>query len=405
MRVRVASLNVWALPGIFCEDVDRRMDAIGERLQSLPLDVIGFQEAWTSDARETLIEAGRRAGFRHAAHETESLGGSGLVTLSRLPIEAVRFEQFSIRGHPDKPSTGEYLSGKGFLSADLATPDGLLTVVNTHLHARYARLVSHGFRAHRTAQLIQLASRLSRATGPLIVLGDFNFEEGQPEHEIFTGIASVRDVAIELDHRFPTVDGSLYYRRTSKKHDRRVDMIFVRDGEERGLRPIDVGRTFDELLDFDGRPGGYSNHAALFAEIELLMVVDSADEPFAQRAGEVAARLLAEGRQNAERRQSKGRSLSMAGLTCALLAGAGLRGRPISRRRLLRNSLRGAALLALAPSIGSSIVAEVFVPDEIDAFEKASAQLAQLESRSRDELAANVSAEGDTASALPSPRS
>ena len=49
-----------------------------------------------------------------------------------------------------------------------------------------------------------------------------------------------------------------------------------------------------------------------------------------------------------------------------------------NRRKLLRYALRGAALAALTPTLGSSMLSEFFVPGEIHAFEEAEARLAKL---------------------------
>ena len=380
MRLRVATLNVWALPGPFAEDVASRMKAIGQRLRTLDVDLIAFQEVWTSSARAVLIAAGERIGFKHASPEIHSWGGSGLLTLSRLPMEYLRFERFQVRGRPEH-ANGEYLSGKGFMVVELKTPEGPITLVNTHLHARYERAVGHRYLPHRTAQMIQLAAWVAKASGPVVVLGDFNFGEGQPEHTVFTALTDLRDVAAELDRRRPTVDRSLYYRRNSSKPERRHDMVFVRDGASTGLRTRSLTRLLDERIDFDGRPGGYSNHAALRAELEISPSLFAAPRQSIRGVVEMASRLLAQGREDACQRQSDARALSSAGIACGLVAGVSLRGRKLSRRRLLRNSLRAAALVALAPAVGLPIFTEVVVPDEIEAFDEAAAQLASLEAR------------------------
>ena len=66
MRVRVATLNAWALPPPLGQDVAFRMRSIGEELRRLDVDVMAFQEVWTAAARALLVEAGRRAGFRES---------------------------------------------------------------------------------------------------------------------------------------------------------------------------------------------------------------------------------------------------------------------------------------------------------------------------------------------------
>ena len=50
MQVRLATLNVWALPEPLGRDVTARVDAIGHRIPSLDLDLIAFQEVWTRAA-------------------------------------------------------------------------------------------------------------------------------------------------------------------------------------------------------------------------------------------------------------------------------------------------------------------------------------------------------------------
>ena len=405
VQIRVATLNVWALPGGFSEHVELRMHAIGERLQSLPVDVIAFQEVWSSQARQALVEAGLRAGFEHASHERKSFGGSGLVTLSRLPIETVHFERFHIRGHPEHPN-GEYQSGKGFATLTLRTPEGPVTVINTHLHARYAKVMDNCYRPHRTAQLIQLARRIQQIEGPLLVVGDFNFTEGQPEYPIFTGLAGMRDMAVEVDNRVPTVDSQLFYRRDSNRPDRRIDMVFVRDGSRSSLVAKSLERTFDELLDFAGNPGGYSNHAGLLATAEVAPSLGVSVPTLTRRAVRAAAELLAEGREDALRRQSGGRLLSAAGFCGALFSTAGLRREAVSRRKLLRTGFRAGLLLTLAPALGLPFFSEVVVLDEIEAFDDAAVRLAWLETRQQAQASlASHSNEADTASGLPSPRS
>ena len=62
VRLRVVTLNVWALPLGAARDVSARMAAIGSRLSELAADVVALQEVWTLEARDSLLSAGRRAG-------------------------------------------------------------------------------------------------------------------------------------------------------------------------------------------------------------------------------------------------------------------------------------------------------------------------------------------------------
>ena len=58
------------------------------------------------------------------------------------------------------------------------------------------------------------------------------------------------------------------------------------------------------------------------------------------------------------------------GAGAATLAAFGSRAPRVSRRRLLRGALQGAGLLALTPSIGLSVLAEVLTPDELSAYDE-----------------------------------
>ena len=51
----------------------------------------------------------------------------------------------------------------------------------------------------------------------------------------------------------------------------------------------------------------------------------------------------------------------------------------MSRRRLLRGSLQCAALAALAPGVGLSILSEMFVPSEIRAFDALANRLTRID--------------------------
>ena len=377
MRVRVATLNVWALPEPFSERLTGRMKAIGARLAELDLDLIAFQEVWTAEAYRRLRDAGRRAGLIHKWHHHNSLGGSGLLVLSRLPIETKRFDRFTLRGLPERVDHADYYGGKGFAWIRVKTDQGPLTFIDTHLHARYRRDYAHEFRGHRAGQIVQLGLASLETRDPIIAVGDFNFREDQPEYTVLTGLTHLRDVAAELDQRVPTVSTKNAYRMGSA-NGRRIDYVFARDGSTRGLMPVHVERVFDEPLELGGSPASYSNHAGVLAEIEI----SENRHPLAapdRNAIALAMHMLSEGRTEAERRQRSQRAWAGAGLGCAALASMGVRSLDASRRRFLRRSLQCAALAALAPGAGLSILSEVVVPSEIRAFDALASRLTRID--------------------------
>lgn len=386
MQVRVATLNVWALPEPFGHQVRPRMRAIGARLSSLDLDAIAFQEVWTGEARGILLRAGRKAGLPHAWYNDTALGGSGLLVLSRLPIEAVHFERFVLPGRPQRVDHPDYYGGKGFARVRLATAAGPVTFVDTHLHARYGGDVAHEYLAYRIGEVVQMALRLAVVREPLIAAGDFNFREGDPEYRVLQGLTRLRDVAAEFGRPEPTVFRGNPFRAGGRKTDRRIDFLFIRDGGQLGVRARETRRVFDEVFELGGKPASYSDHAGVLAEIEIGGSSPAKAKAFDPEAAGLASRLLAEGRRLAEGQRRGDRTVAGIGLGAALLAAAGVRHRRVSRRRLLRAGLEGASILALAPCIGLSVLSEVFAPDELRAFDQLAALLDRATSEAADLL-------------------
>jgi endonuclease/exonuclease/phosphatase family metal-dependent hydrolase len=270
MRIRVATLNVWALPTPFAQQVSARMREIGDLLAPLDLDVIAFQEVWTANARDDLIAGGRKAGLVHIWHTDTSFGGSGLMVLSRLPIEHIRFERFALRGRPEQFAQGDFYGGKGFVQVRLKTPAGPMTLINTHLQARYSKSVPHEYRALRTGQIVQLAINAMELEGPIFATGDFNFSDDDAGHQVLTGLTGLRDVAAELGRPELTVLRSNPYRATSRTSGKRTDYVFVRSGARSSVKPLSVSRVFDGPLTLSGKPAAFSNHAGVLAELEVV---------------------------------------------------------------------------------------------------------------------------------------
>ena len=379
MRIRVATLNVWALPPL-ARSVGPRMQAIGRRLAALDLDAVAFQEVWTEGAREQLVTAGREAGLLHAFHHPAGLGG-GLLVLTRLPIRSARFDAFALRGDPARPDHPDYYSGKGWATLELTTRAGPLLLVDTHLHARYTSDVPHAYKACRVGQLSELALASRQLPHPVVTLGDFNFNEEHPEHAILTGLSGLRDAAAELGSRQATVLQSNPYRGNTSKPDRRVDYVFVRDGRSTGILPIRTRRVFDEVFQLEDGPASCSNHAGVFAELQLVPGSGSPIAAPSPHAVSLARQFLSEGRQQADQRRRGERAFAGAGLGAAALASLGVRNPRVSRRRLLRTAFQAGAALALTPGVGFSILTEVLAPAELQAFDKLSAQLAHLRPR------------------------
>jgi hypothetical protein len=62
-----------------------------------------------------------------------------------------------------------------------------------------------------------------------------------------------------------------------------------------------------------------------------------------------------------------------------VLALGALRVKPMTRRALLRRSLKAAGLAATVPALGYSLLSEYFVPDEIAAFDAVAQRLSEFD--------------------------
>lgn len=378
MRLRVATLNVWGLPEPLSVAPLRRLHAIGERLPELDLDVVAFQEVWFGRARRILLDAGRRAGLAHAWCPDASLGGSGLLVLSRLPIRRASLSPFALRGHPEEITQGEYYGGKGYALVHLATQAGPVAFVATHLHARYASQEPHAYRFTRAGQIVQLTAGTRRIDAPLVAAGDFNFTQDSLEHDVLTGLSALRDVAHEAGRPEPTVLRGNPFRAGSRKPDRRIDYVFTRDGDASAVRTHAVRRIFDAPL--DGGALAYSNHAGVMAELSIASRPALRRWHPSARSIAMAKDLLAAGRAEAKRRRAEQRAVTSAGIGVAALIALGERSLPhVSRRRFLRSGLQLSAAVALAPSVGCSVLSEVFAPDEIRAYDRMARALEDLQ--------------------------
>jgi hypothetical protein len=251
-----------------------------------------------------------------------------------------------------------------------------VTLINTHLHARYRSDVAHEYRAVRAAQVVELAMRARETPDPIVAAGDFNFQEGQAGYRVLTGLTGLRDTAAEVGQRQPTVHRGNPYRPNPRKPERRIDFIFARNGRELGIIGQQVRRVFDGEIEIAGSRAGYSNHAGVLAELDVAPCAHAPSQRPDAQALALAAELLAEGRDEARRRQRDSRTLASAGVGGAALALGALRTKPMSRRRLLRHMVQLAGLAAVAPAAGCSLLSEYFVPDELAGFDTVAQRLA-----------------------------
>ena len=373
-RLRVVSFNLWGLADGLSRHLEARMRAIGPALEPLAPDLVAFQECWTDPGRAALLAGLEAAGLTYLWAPEDA---GGLAFGARRPLGDVRFTPYTLAGLPQRIQHSDWWGGKGFALATVATPAGPVRVLNTHLHAQYTLEDVDEYRGHRVAEIIEIASRLADETGPVIAMGDFNLRETDGQHAILTGLAGLRDAAIEADTRAPTILSTNPYRGEHARRDERIDYVFVRDGASARLQVHDARRVFDEVREFGDEPGALSDHAGILADIEIHPGGGSRAKPDPV-AGAEARGWLDEGR---ERSDARARREALGGLAAAGGGAAALALRAQTRRSFLRGSLAGVAALGFAGGALGGTLAWGVVREERAGFDSVEATLDGLLTR------------------------
>jgi len=185
----------------------QRMRAIGEFLAAIDLDVVALQEAFIEADRQILIDAlGDSPIARFHKYFSSGLAGSGLMVLSRFPIQQHGFQRYSNNGKWYKIHHGDWWAGKGVAVVRLEIADGeFLDVYNTHLQAEYRRQEPFEYVGVRLDQVSELAQFITENRGvgvPQMLLGDLNFRAGSTEWEFTNRLLQLSN----LTHRENTVD-------------------------------------------------------------------------------------------------------------------------------------------------------------------------------------------------------
>jgi len=378
MSLRFGTFNVWGLPEAFSDDVSSRMRGLAARLPGLDLDVLLIQEAWTDEVRDTLRTAALGANFEVANDHVTS---GGLMVLSRLPIRSSQYENFHFRGDPERLSQGEFLGSKGFQTLVLEAPAGPISVINTHLHARYRRSRPELNSAVRTAQLLQIIGAMKDIAGTVVVGGDFNCTVEDVEYRIFRGLTQAVELGDGKSH--PTLSRSNYYKRNRKGADKRIDYLFVRPGPDVRWRSAGVDSLFTEPERIRLRDRSLSDHYGFRGSFEWqTAAVQPASRAFRAldpQVFDLARSLLEVGREEADRRE-RAHFRSAGSWAAAAIVAAGMQRHPaLDRRRFLRASAGALALFSLTPAVGYGALARLDSDYKRNAFDDAHGILAQLE--------------------------
>ncbi|MFE1290220.1 endonuclease/exonuclease/phosphatase family protein [Streptomyces sp. NPDC058751] len=186
------ALRLLTMNTLFTGDVPARLRALGAALERSDHDIVCLQEVMFR--RNVRLIRRAAPSYRHFACSGTVLLKGGLVLLSRWPISRSRFVRYPMTG----PVRGEFFMRKGAQVASVATPDGELVVVNTHLSAnrdddwspanRYTRIAEA-----ELARLTELVAGVGPSL-PVAVVGDLNLPRGSAPFDAFLAAAGLRDV-------------------------------------------------------------------------------------------------------------------------------------------------------------------------------------------------------------------
>jgi endonuclease/exonuclease/phosphatase family metal-dependent hydrolase len=326
------------------------MRAIGRALAGLDVDVVGLQEVFTQKDRQVIDQGAERAGLVHTHYFSSGVMGSGLLTLSRYPIEDVGFLRFRLNGRPLDPIRVDYYAGKGIGRVRLCTPAGPVDVYNAHLIAPYLEFGPDRFYAHRLAQALEAGRYMQTESGqvPALLTCDLNCLPDSLAYRTLIAVAELVETyrAANPDHATITVADKIPYARLHPPE--RLDYIFARSGAQGSFT---VARSALALTTApepnpDHIPG-FSDHYGVRSELELTATPPAAID---EAAGDPAlktslARALGHGiRHEKVHRRNAGIFAAAASLASATLLSPG-RGRP--RGRGIVRVLAGVAVTAL----------------------------------------------------------
>ncbi|WP_153451008.1 endonuclease/exonuclease/phosphatase family protein [Streptomyces smaragdinus] len=241
MTVRLLTFNV-----LFKGDVRPRLRALSRLLGRY--DVVCLQELMLR--RNVPLVTGA---FAHGGCHGRPLVRGGLVVLSRWPVGPLAFHRFPYV----RPARTEWLMRKGAQTAVVHTPDGELTVVNTHLSANRDDDWSDGNRwtGVQRAELDRLTGIITATAGPLAVVGDLNLP---PDSALFRGFLA----ASGLTDTRAGESGPTYRPTPSWPAPPALDHVLTR-----GLTARTRLVFQDDVRLADGRPAFLSDHYGIAADL------------------------------------------------------------------------------------------------------------------------------------------
>lgn len=210
--MKILTLNTWQEMGPW----QKRWEVIFSAIENLKPDVIGFQEVFNPDWAQTIV---KRTGYSHFVFAKEH---SGLMILSRYPVET-----WACLTMKTQSPTENYF--RYALFAQLKTPQGNLSIFNTHLSWQ---LDETEVRIKQVGELLAFVKEKTQIQDKdVLFMGDFNSPSGTREIRKVTEEAGFIDVFAKVHPGKSglTWDNANPYTMSASHpiSDRRIDYVFV----------------------------------------------------------------------------------------------------------------------------------------------------------------------------------
>lgn len=227
--------NLWMLPSRpllpISTSADRvqRLERLIHAIRTCRPAVVLLQEVFERSVATVIAEhlPGYEAVSSGRTDLTRTMNASGLLTLTRLPVEDVRFHPFAAL--PSGSRLYEVLARKGVLAVDLDVGGRPTTILNVHLHG--ARIPAETAAATRRAQLgevLAVARTLEARGRRVLVGGDFNLPRELLASELPAGWSiSEHGPTYEPDRNPYTLEGRNRYLNRDDRAPRTIDFLLT----------------------------------------------------------------------------------------------------------------------------------------------------------------------------------
>lgn len=245
--LRVCTWNIQDLP-VVADYCPERMVGIAEKLIAWDVDVAGLQEAFVEKDRAILLEGLAGSALAHHVYFRSGLVGSGLLVVSKWPIEEVCFHRYVASNPWYRFDEGDWWAGKGVGVARIRmNGDRVLDFFNTHAQAGYGNPYYDVVRMEQMREMAGFIVSGACGTVPALVVGDFNSRVADAEHKLLVEQA-------KLTH--------------AMTQDFRIDHIYVATHDAYTIEVVDTV-VHDDTMIIEANEVELSDHPAYVSEVRI----------------------------------------------------------------------------------------------------------------------------------------